>query len=64
MTIYFIQAGEGGAIKIGYTSGPATARLATLQTGCPHELRLRAALEEARRALAKASDGATDGRVH
>jgi len=35
--VYFIQAGEGGPIKIGYASN-FSKRLAALQTGCPVEL--------------------------
>jgi hypothetical protein len=39
--IYFIQAGgPSGAIKIGYTARDPQARLADLQTGCPHLLAL------------------------
>lgn len=40
MTIYFLQAGSEGAIKIGYTSGEPEARMAQLQTGCPAILKL------------------------
>jgi len=39
-TIYFIQAGETGPIKIGVTCGNPLARMANLQTGCPEQLRL------------------------
>lgn len=35
--IYFVQAGEFGSIKIGYTNDLAR-RLGALQTGCPHPL--------------------------
>ena len=38
--IYFIQCGENGPVKIGYTDGDVQARLAQLQTGCPYRLRL------------------------
>jgi hypothetical protein len=38
--IYFIQADGIGHIKIGYTDDDASARLASLQTGCPVPLRL------------------------
>lgn len=38
--IYFIQAGEGGPVKIGYTENPVDARLATLQTGAHEKLTL------------------------
>lgn len=41
--IYFIEAGDG-PIKIGFTSGSATNRMAALQTGNPSVLRLRAAI--------------------
>jgi hypothetical protein len=33
VTVYFIQAGNGGPIKIGYTGGSARSRTLTLQTG-------------------------------
>lgn len=39
MTIYFIQAGETGPIKIGYTSGTAAGRMIALQTCSPFKLR-------------------------
>lgn len=39
-TIYFIQAGDAGPIKIGFTSGCPLDRMANLQTGSPDELRL------------------------
>jgi Meiotically up-regulated gene 113 len=42
--LYFIQAGEIGPIKIGYSHDPAT-RLAELQIGNPEELRLLGAFE-------------------
>lgn len=42
--VYFVQAGDGhGAIKIGFASN-VPARIATLQTGCPLDLRLLAAI--------------------
>lgn len=31
--VYFVQAGQGGPIKIGYTSGQPSVRVAALQTG-------------------------------
>jgi Meiotically up-regulated gene 113 len=37
--VYFIQAGEGGRIKIGSSMNPLS-RLNTLQTGCPQRLEL------------------------
>lgn len=40
MAVYFIQHGEGGEIKIGTTCGNPYARMSTLQTGTPLELRL------------------------
>ncbi len=42
-SVYFIQAGLFGLIKIGSATDP-TARLAMFQTGCPEELRLIAAI--------------------
>jgi hypothetical protein len=41
--LYFIQAGEGGPIKIGYSADPQE-RLAMLQVGNHEELRLLAAI--------------------
>lgn len=38
--VYFIQSGDAGPIKIGFTSGCPLDRMANLQTGCPDELRL------------------------
>ena len=40
-TVYFIQQGDGGPIKVGVACDP-TRRLAELQTGCPDKLRLLA----------------------
>lgn len=39
--VYFIQAGEGGPIKIGWTGGNPLARLRDLQTGNHEPLKLR-----------------------
>jgi len=39
--IYFIQAGESGPIKIGYTKGSIEKRIAQMQTGCHEELKCR-----------------------
>lgn len=36
--IYFIESPEQDAVKIGYSSGPASGRLAALQTGNPEPL--------------------------
>ena len=36
--IYFIQAGDNGSIKIGYTASDVESRLKTLQTGNPNVL--------------------------
>jgi T5orf172 domain len=38
--VYFIQAGAGGPIKIGFTRGSPAKRMHDLQCGCPWELRL------------------------
>lgn len=39
--IYFIQAEQGGPVKIGYTTGETiAARLSSLQTSCPFPLRV------------------------
>lgn len=40
MTIYFVQAGDTGNIKIGYTAGSAEKRVAQLQTGNIFDLNL------------------------
>lgn len=39
MSVYFIQEGENGPIKVGHAANPLH-RLASLQTGNPRELRL------------------------
>lgn len=39
-TVYFIQAGDAGPIKIGVTRGCPLDRMANLQTGCPEALKL------------------------
>lgn len=44
MSVYFIQAGVDGAIKIGFTRFPVLDRLKSLQVACPDELRLLAVL--------------------
>ena len=38
MTVYFIQSGHEGPIKIGHTSGEVAARVDNLQTGNPNRL--------------------------
>lgn len=38
--VYFIQAADSGPIKIGFTTGDPRSRMASLQTGNPHPLRL------------------------
>jgi len=38
--IYFIQAGKNGPIKIGHTNNKVSNRMASMQVGCPYELRL------------------------
>ena len=38
--IYFIQCGENGPIKIGYTQADPKHRLKQLQIGCPYKLKL------------------------
>lgn len=38
MAVYFVQAGEGGPIKIGFTGGNVSERIADIQTGCPFPL--------------------------
>lgn len=42
--VYFIEAVGAGLVKIGFTDGNPEDRLKQLQTGCPHALRLRAAM--------------------
>jgi hypothetical protein len=44
VSVYFIQAGKAGPIKIGRTVGKVGARMATLQTGSPEPLMLLAAV--------------------
>jgi hypothetical protein len=41
--VYFLQAGEGGPVKIGFTKS-LEARIRELQTGCPYELRVLATI--------------------
>lgn len=45
--VYFIRSVESNRIKIGYTNGSVSKRLATLQTGCPEPLELLHFTEEA-----------------
>lgn len=40
MSVYFIQDLCCGLIKIGYTDGPVRARVSSIQTSSPHELKL------------------------
>jgi hypothetical protein len=40
MSIYFVQALETNAVKIGYTSGDAIRRVRQLQTSCPDTLKI------------------------
>lgn len=48
--VYFIEAVGAGLVKIGFTDGDPTDRLKQLQTGCPHPLRLKGAVQgDARR---------------
>jgi hypothetical protein len=60
--VYFIQAGDGGAIKIGISDNPHK-RLGKIQTDCPHRLTILAiidggaALEAELHARFKASRG-------
>lgn len=46
MCIYFIQAEQGGLIKIGYSSNPAN-RLYNLQMYCPIPLKILATIKDA-----------------
>lgn len=48
MSVYFIQAGARGPVKIGFTEGSAVNRLKTLQIGAHTDLRLLAVLPETR----------------
>ena len=43
--VYFIQAGAGGPIKIGYTSNAPQKRMVKIQTDCPWAVRLLGAVE-------------------
>lgn len=57
--IYFIEAIGADRVKIGYTDGDPESRMKSLQTGCPHRLRLLAAVDgdmDAERALHQAFD--------
>lgn len=45
--VYFIQVGHDGPVKIGQTQGDARDRLIGIQVGCPYELRLLRAVEDA-----------------
>ena len=40
MTVYFIQEGDSGLVKVGYTRGDAAARLVTLQVANWRKLNL------------------------
>lgn len=42
MTLYFVQSGSDGPIKIGWTRSPLQVRLCNLQEGNPVTLHLRA----------------------
>ncbi len=46
MSVYFIQAGEDGPVKVGYTNGSVATRLSALQIGSHSDLRLLAVLRE------------------
>ena len=45
--VYFVQAGKSGPIKIGFATD-LTKRIASLQTGCPDDLRLLAVVDGGR----------------
>jgi excisionase family DNA binding protein len=44
MTVYFVEAGENGPIKIGHTDASVASRISWLQTGSPVPLRLLASM--------------------
>ena len=44
-TVYFIESGPGGPVKIGYTSDTPQSRIRVMQTGNPSRLRLLASME-------------------
>lgn len=48
MTVYFIQSGHEGPIKIGHTSGDVISRVNNLQTGNPSMLSVLACLDGGR----------------
>ena len=48
MTVYFIQSGEGGPVKIGHTNGDVKRRLEALQTGNPAPLKLLLSIDGGR----------------
>jgi hypothetical protein len=47
MTLYFIQAGTDGPVKIGFTNGDPAGRLKELQVGSPIALRLLRTIDNA-----------------
>lgn len=56
--VYFVENVETGRIKIGFTTGPVTMRVATLQTGSDCELRLIGSV------VADAVLGTTERQLH
>ena len=53
--IYFIQAGEGGPIKVGFTSMKPERRISHIQTGCPWPIKVIGLIE---------GDAADEKRIH
>lgn len=51
--IYFIQAGDGGPIKVGFTHGPISSRMSSLQAACPDVLSLLATTDGDRKTEAE-----------
>lgn len=46
--VYFVLCVEANAVKIGFTHGLVEKRLSSIQTGCPYELKLVAAIKGTR----------------
>jgi hypothetical protein len=58
LKVYFVENVETGRIKVGFTTGPVSARVATLQTGSDCDLRLLGAV------IADVSIGTTERQLH
>jgi hypothetical protein len=63
MSVYFIQSGPNGPIKIGFTNDSAKSRLRVMQTGNPMRLRLLLQIEGDERLEAGLHQHFSDSRV-